>query len=395
MAAGKWIPSWRVVPIDYNHEIARFHGTTQRCCFVNNLSGDRVRLRLCNLFNDVPMSITCGRIAVRNRVSGRRSDWMPLTLNGEREIILPPDSACCSDELALTVSAEDDFLVDLYFEKELSLRGVCISWSKQSWQSAQYDGDYRKGPDLGLSVARRLAPELAQDSYDNQYLVGFSEIQVRNRDGAKLLALFGDSITHMGYYDDVLTGLLYERFPGKIAVMNAGIGGNRIARNWPRVDMPGGGTLFGEAGKKRIRRDLFEGASPDWVFLLEGVNDCTHAFAFGETSIPTAEEIYGALDEAAGITKAQGARVCVSTIMPFGCFSEPWRDRAEELRQRCNALIRAGGSWDRLIDLDAVMRDPDNEHLLQAGMDLGDGIHPGPMGGKKIAQTIYREGVAK
>ena len=99
--------------------------------------------------------------------------------------------------------------------------------------------------------------------------------------------------------------------------------------------------------------------------------------------------------EAAGITKAQGARVCVSTIMPFGCFSEPWRDRAEELRQRCNALIRAGGSWDRLIDLDAVMRDPDNEHLLQAGMDLGDGIHPGPMGGKKIAQTIYREGVAK
>ena len=80
----KWIPSWRAVPIDYNHEIAHFHGTSQRSGFLNNLSGDQVRLRLCNLYNDAPMSITCGRIALRNRVSGRRSDWMPLTLNGEQ-----------------------------------------------------------------------------------------------------------------------------------------------------------------------------------------------------------------------------------------------------------------------------------------------------------------------
>lgn len=387
----KWIPSWRALPINYNHEIAVFGQTTQRSCFRNNLSGDRVRLRLCNLYGDEPMTITCGRLSVRNRVTGRRSAWTPLTYRGESEITLPPNSERFSDELSLSVSPEDDFLVDLYFERELSVRGICISWSKQSWQCSQFAGDYRNGGDLGLPVSSRLAPELAQDAYDNQYLVGFSEITVRNRDGAKLLALFGDSITHMGYYGDALTALLYEQYPGKLAVMNAGIGGNRIARDWPRVDMPGGGALFGAAGKDRLAKDLFDGAAPDRVFLLEGVNDCTHAFAFGEPDIPDAEEIYGALNKAAETARAHGAEVFVSTIMPFGCLSEPWRDRAEAIRQACNARIRSGGSWDRLIDLDAAMRDPDAPDLLQAGMDLGDGIHPGPMGGQKIARTLFRE----
>lgn len=384
----KWIPAWRAVPIDYHQGIGRIEDLTQKACFRNNLSGERVRLRLTNRYSEEPLRIERACLALRNRVNGRRSVWQDITLSGEREITLAPGADCCSDELPISVTPEDDFLVELYFRGPLTLRCVCVSWSKQLWQSAHFPGELIQKPTVGPTLTKSLSPWLAGEAYDNQFLLGFCEIDVYNRDGASLLALFGDSVTHMGYYSDVLTEALYARFPGRVAVMNAGIGGNRIARSYPRVDMPGGGALFGEAGKERIVRDVFDGAQPERLFLLEGVNDCTHAFAFGEADIPTAEEIFGALKETAALAAAKGAEVCLSTIMPFGCFNEPWREKAEALRQQVNTLLRAAPSPARLVDLDAFLRDPEDHHLLQAGMDLGDGIHPGPAGGRKIAQAV-------
>ena len=67
---------------------------------------------------------------------------------------------------------------------------------------------------------------------------------------------------------------------------------------------------------------------------------------------------------------------------------QPWRDQVEGIRQEVNRLLREETPGDILVDLDAVMRDPDRPDVMQAGMHLGDGVHPGWPGGEKMARAV-------
>ena len=230
---------------------------------------------------------------------------------------------------------------------------------------------------------------MAADPYPSQFAAGVCEISVLTEDDTKLIGLFGDSITHMSYFSDPLTAILYERFPGRCAVINGGISGNRIQKSYPVVrGVPGEGHQFGIAGKDRFQDDLYNGARPDYVFVMEGVNDCSHSIVFGEPDVPTAEDILAALQDVVSQGQRLGSRVFVSTIPPFGALGEPWRDRADHIRCAYNDLIRQGSFWDSLVDLDAVLRDPENPHRMQEGMHLGDGVHPNWAGGTKMARAV-------
>lgn len=388
----KWVPSWRYVPIDYGQEVGVFENITQKCVFTNNLDGRKLRVRLNNLCSGEPMQIRHGAVALRSRVTGRLSPRMPLTLNGEEEMVVAADSAVYSDEILCPVSREEDIILYLYFGSRYAVRSVCTTCTWHSWQSVQYTGDFTQTEALGFTVKPQLVPVLAMEPYPNQFAAGVSEVSVLTDDDVKLIGLFGDSITHMSYFSDPLTAMLYDRFPGQCAVINGGISGNRIQKSHPVLrDFPGGGSQFGAAGKDRFQTDMYNGAKPDYVFLLEGVNDCSHSIVFREPDVPKAEDIFEALLDTIRQGQDRGSAVFVSTIPPFGAFGEPWRDQAEALRCEYNALIRsrcAAGSW---IDLDAVMRDPDDPHRMQDGMNLGDGVHPNWAGGAKMARAVFEK----
>ena len=69
----KWVPSWRYVPIDYNQQVGVFEDISQKSLFTNNLNGEKIRIRLNNLYSNVPMRIEHMTVALRNRISGRLS----------------------------------------------------------------------------------------------------------------------------------------------------------------------------------------------------------------------------------------------------------------------------------------------------------------------------------
>ena len=385
----KWIPSWRYVPIDYNQEVGVFENITQRSVFLNNLAGDRIRVRFNNLYSDEPMRIDHAAVAVRNRVTGKLSARCPVTLAGEETILLPGNSQPYSDEIALQVTPEDDFLVYLYFGHRTVIRSVCTTSAAYSWQSTHHTGNFHETDALGFTVKPQLVPVLAADPYPNQFTVGLCEISVLTGDNVKLVGLFGDSITHMSFFSDPFTAMLYRRFPGQYSVMNAGIAGNRIQKTHPAPTlMPGEGHQFGIAGKDRFRKDLYDGAAPDVVFVMEGVNDCSHSIVFGEPQVPTAQDIFDALADVTRQAHAMGSRVLISTVSPFGAFGDAWRDRAEALRCGYNELIRASRIAEGVVDMDAALRDPEDPHRMQEGMHLGDGVHPNWFGGTKMARTL-------
>ena len=78
----------------------------------------------------------------------------------------------------------------------------------------------------------------------------------------------------------------------------------------------------------------------------------------------------------------------LSTISPFGAFGDAWRDQAEALRCGYNDLIRASTIAEKVVDLDAVVRDPQDPHRMRANLHLGDGVHPNWKGGARMARAV-------
>ena len=387
----KWTSTWRYVAVDYGYEIGCLENITQIATFRNNLEGSAIRVRLNNRYGETPMEITHGSVWLRDRESGKLSQELPLTLNGEAKMVLPPDSSPYCDPISHPVTARDDVILKLYFEKKTPVRCVCLTWAAMSWGSVHMTGDFGRTEALGFTVKPQIMPGLAFDPYPNQYVAGVSDIAVETENDPCLIGLFGDSITHMSYFSDSLIDLLYEKYPGRCAVINGGIAGNRVQKSHPVVEpMPGKGAQFGIAGKDRFAQDMLSDGAPDVLFLMEGVNDCSHSIAFGESDVPTPVQIHAALEDVAAQAKAAGCKVMTSTIMPFGSFGDGWREQVEGMRQELNGLIRTQTPGDFLVDLDAALRDPDRLDVMQAGMHLGDGVHPGWPGGKKMAATVAK-----
>ena len=129
----KGVPSCRYVPIDYNQQIGVFENITQKSVFTNNLSGQKIRVRLNNLYSDVPMKIRHGAIALRNRVTGALSERLELTLDKKTELVIPANSTVYTDEISHSVSWQEDFILWLYFEEKAVIRSVCTT---STWHRA-------------------------------------------------------------------------------------------------------------------------------------------------------------------------------------------------------------------------------------------------------------------
>ena len=386
----KWIPSWSYVPIDYGLDVAVLENVSQRLLIRNNLAGEGLRVRFQNRGGEVPLVIDHAAVQLIDRVTGRLSALRPLRLNGESRIVLPPDSRPWSDPAALTVTADDDLLLWCYFRERSAARSVCVTFTAGSWQCTQLRGDYASTDALGYTFKSELAPLLASDPNHNEYAAGVCSVAVLTGDESRSIAVFGDSITQMSYFSDALYERLCASYPGSVSLVNGGICGNRIRKSWPVLpDFPGGGKQFGPAGRDRFAADLYDDAAPDAVFILEGVNDCTHSLVFGEPDVPTAADIFAALSDVAGQAYARGSRVCFGTVPPFGGFGEPWREGAEALRCELNALIRGQAQSRTVVDLDALLRDPDDPHRMRADSHLGDGVHPNRRGGELMAAAVF------
>jgi lysophospholipase L1-like esterase len=389
----KWVSSWKYIPILYDMEMAAMENCTQRVIFPNNLNGNKVRILLSNKWSKKPLIIE--KMTVGTTEDDTVTEFATVTLKGEAVIKLAPDEEVLSDEINLQVYAGKQIAVSAYIKERQVIENACCFWAKGGAKVLLNDsGDDTETPIFNPVWAGKHYTIMGEDdgSDKEQYFYGFSAVQVYTEDDVHLIAAFGDSITHMAYVTNEITKRLYQSYPGKVALINCGIAGNRLVSDATYMDdLPANGGLFGEAGVKRFEKDVYEIDSVDLGLVLEGINDIMHPVQFDNALKATsAEEIIEGFKQIIEIAHKHGSLIYGCTVMPVGNdeYSKRWMEAFEESRLPLNEWMRTKNCFDGVLDYDLMVRDENKPGYMREGFSLGDGLHPGYVGAKCIAEQI-------
>jgi lysophospholipase L1-like esterase len=171
----------------------------------------------------------------------------------------------------------------------------------------------------------------------------------------------------------------------EIAVLNAGIGGNRVLTSSP---------CWGQNALARLGRDVLAQAGIEAVILFEGTNDIGQPDTkvletnpcLSRTQV-TADEIIAGYKQIIVRTHARGLKIFGATIRPYQGFGA-WTTTGEAKRVAVNEWIRTSKAFDGVIDFNAALRDPVNPARMAAQYDSGDHLHPGPAGHEAMGNVV-------
>ncbi len=374
--APRWVAAWTAPPDQAGTPLAPL---TVRQVVRLTAQGTRLRVRLSNAYGTGPLRI--GSVHVGLPAGGsaiRPGSDRGLTFGGRPGVTVPQGGSVLSDPLDQPVEALQDLTVSLHLPEPVpapTLHGVGLATAHLV-------------PGRDLTAALRLPPGPTDDS---RYFL--SDVEVEGTEAPRAFVAFGDSITDgvgsaleaHGRWTDRLAERL-RRHPGLngIAVLNAGIAGNRLLKEEAE-------PFVGPSGLARFERDVLDKPGVRWVLLLTGGNDLS---ANGMLADPaqhaTSAEVIGGLKVLAERARARGLRVWAGTATPRGGAAKPFRETpaiAAE-RDRVRSWIRTSGVFDAVIDFEEALRDPAHPDRLRPEYDSGDHVHPNEAGYRAMAGAI-------
>jgi lysophospholipase L1-like esterase len=380
-AAPVWMESWAASPAppmppsedgSVNRFSPRFDNQTVVQVVRLSVGGRRLRIRFTNEYGQAPLSIGAARIAVL----GRDGQPVPgservLIFDGKASASIPAGAPLLSDPVDLAVAPLSSLRIALYLPG-LVRQCTCHVTGGQHIQLSP-PGDFTDRPLAAIGAGA------------DDYRAFLSAVDVESPAAGPVIVAFGDSITD-GYkssddanrrWPDRLAERLIERARGRpVAVVNAGIGGNRLLADGFILPM-------GQSALTRFDRDVLAIPGATHLVILEGVND----LGGGGVAPPDAESVIGAYRQLIDRAHARGLKVIGATILPYE-GANYFHAEGEVVRQAVNQWIRTGGGFDGLIDFDAVMRDPEHPARLRPDLQSGDWLHPNDAGYRTMGEAV-------
>ncbi|MFT4956252.1 MAG: lysophospholipase L1-like esterase [Brevundimonas sp.] len=378
---GRWIGAWASSLMAAENEHALPDGAlddvTLRQVVRLTASGDRIRVRVSNVFGDGPLRITraaVSRPVTRDGATIDPETTTPLTFAGRPEVMVPAGAEFVSDPIVFEAEALSHLAVTLHVA----------------------DAPQRLTAHPGARATSRMAPgdqtaaaALADETtFTRWYLL--AGVDVPGPPDAGAIVVLGDSITD-GYGVEVDTDTRWPDFLAErlqadprtahLGVLNHGIGGNRVLRDG-----------LGPNALARFERDVLGQTGVTHLIIFQGVNDLgvltRDAPATPEAHAQLVADMIAAYAQMTARARARGITVIGATITPYGASDYYHPDAQNEAdRQAINAWFRTPGNVDAVIDFDAVMRDPERPTHVQPEYDL-DGLHPSIDGYRAMGEAV-------
>jgi lysophospholipase L1-like esterase len=343
------------------------------------LAGPEVRLRLSNVHGTAPLAIGAVTVArsADNRTPRIEGTSATVRFGGRSAAVIPAGAEVWSDPVVFPVTAGSDLAISIH------LPGPPAPPSGHPGSRATTyfaRGDQVSAADLpGAQTAPRWL-----------LLAGIEVFAPE----ARAVAVLGDSITdgfgvqpdtNLRWTDHLAGRLRSDPASAQVAVLNAGIGGNRLL-----LDGLGPNALA------RLERDVLSQPGVTHLIVLEGVNDLgmltRDTPATPEQHSALVAQATEALRQIVLRARARGITAIGATILPYGASALYHPGAASEAdRQAINAWIRAPGNFDAVIDFDAALRDTANPSRLNPALDSGDGLHPSLEGYRAMAAAVPLE----
>ncbi|HEV2484624.1 MAG TPA: SGNH/GDSL hydrolase family protein [Terracidiphilus sp.] len=370
----QWVGTWAASPMlaEGGFRVRPFAAVTLREIVHISNGGEQIRVRFTNEFGLDGLTITDAHVAVSTGGAAIKDGTdRTITFGGQAAVRIPPGAAMYSDPVALAVAPLSDVAVSFYLPSQV-MRGETYH------AFADQDNFVANGDQSAAATIPQ--PATLQSWY---FLDG---IDVPAIEGSRAIVTLGDSITDGAHstlnenrrWPDVLAARLKkEHGLEQVAVLNEGIGGNRVLND-----------QAGPSALARLDRDVLAQNGVRSVIVLESINDIgrlAHLTALEDDV--TAQQLEHGLAQIADAAHEHGIKAFGATLTPYGGAGYN-SERGERVREDVNNWIRSSGTFDGVIDFDQITRDPQNPDRFNPAYDSGDHLHPSDAGYKAMGEGI-------
>jgi lysophospholipase L1-like esterase len=386
---GHWVPTWvaapqltetaNLPPPPFTQDNLVFDNSTLRQTLHVTIGGRQIRLRFSNAYGGTDLPITAVSVA---RPAGGQAGVSAIapgtvqtvTFDGQPGVDIPIGAQAVSDPLNFPVAGSSNLTVTMYLATGQASNDIT---SHPGSRTTSYMVAGNEVNDADLAGAASVA---------HWYFLSGAEVWSTASTAAA--AIVGDSLTdgrgsdtngNDRWPDDLFSRLAGTPATSHIAVLNQGIGGNRVLND-----------SLGPSALARLDRDVLAQSGVKWLIVYEGVNDIGTADATEAAQKQTAADLIMAYQQIITRAHAMGIRVYGATITPFGgntMYDDPQGLR-EQARQTVNQWIRTSHAFDGVIDFDAVVRDPASPRQILPAFDSGDHLHLDPAGYQALADSV-------
>jgi lysophospholipase L1-like esterase len=369
-----WVGTWTAAPAPAEG-FAGFNNQTLRLNPRVSVGGERLRVRISNAYGNRPLVIGAATIALRDKGPAIVADSArKLSFGGRDSAAIAAGAVLYSDAVELSVRSLTDLAVSFHLPGEvLANFAITGRYARQT--------NYISPPGNYTAAATMPVGNLTDQWF---FLCGVDVLAGSDTLG---IVTLGDSITDGNIstidafcrWPDQLARRLAARGGRPVAVMNNGLGGNRILHD-----------IRGDSGLRRFDRDVLAQPGVTHVIVMLGTNDLRNRWAKPEEEV-TGEQMIAGLQQMALRAHAAGLKIIGATLTPFGnetYMANAWNPTREKHRVAVNTWVRQSGVFDAFADFDAALRDPEIPTQMRAVDDCGDGLHPSDPGYCKMGDAI-------
>ena len=336
-----------------------------------SIGGSKVRVVLSNAYGTAPVQIGGGSVALRDRdASIQPASLKTLLFDGSPAAIILAGATLVSDPIDLRLAPLSDLAIDLFVPGDLGVGPSPVTTHNGASQTNYVSETGNHVGDPAMTASLRPGA---------WFLI--ARVEVMAPAGTMAVATFGDSITDGALssldmnnrWPDILARRLAARKGPGVAVLNAGISGNRVL-----------GDGAGTSALSRFDKDVLMQTGVTHVVVMEGINDIGLARS---NPTPSAADLIAGHKQLIERAHARGLRIYGATLTPYEGAAY-YSIEGEAKRQALNEWIRSSKAYDGVIDFDKATRDPAAPTKFLPAYDSGDHLHPGDAGYKAMGEAV-------